>query len=149
MELERKIDLSMVYFIKDLFYENPEINVVDGFPEQLLALPLVSVEMSMIRPIPGELGNHRGVGHYAFFVDVFAKNKAQRDELGVKILHALEDSVPVYNYDEGFPPSVTPSQISCLVPNSLQMDVIQVMPELVDTLYYRVSIKYEAYYNQL
>jgi len=41
----------------------------------------------------------------------FAQTKAQRDEIGYRILDSLEQCIPVYDYDEGFPPDTTPTNL--------------------------------------
>ena len=75
---------------------------------------------------------------------MFAKNKTQRDELAYTILEALEECIPVYNYDEGFPPSMTPTRIGCLQVGNLRMEIVRIMPQLVNTLYWRAEVSFSA-----
>jgi hypothetical protein len=77
---------------------------------------------------------------------VFAQNKSQRDEIAYTILNALEDCIPVNDYDVGFPPTVVP-ELGCLNVEDLRMEIVRVMPALVDKLYYRSSISFTAIYN--
>lgn len=149
MERERKEDLSVYYFIKDYFSTTPQVSVVDEFPTQGLVLPTISVEAKTIDAYPFELGNRNRVQRRDWFIDVFAQNKSQRDEMGYKIIHLVEDCIPVYNYDEGFPPDVTPSRLGCLDVQNLSMEIIRVNPYLVDKLYYRCTVMFTAIFNQI
>lgn len=148
MRIERKQDLSVYYFIKDLLTGNPQIKVVDEFPVDKLTLPTVSVEAKTIDAFDFELGNRNRLKLRVWYIDVFAQNKSQRDELAYIILDALESCIPVYDYDEGFPPTVV-TQLGCMDTEDLRMDIIRVDPSLVSTMYYRAMISFSAFYNQI
>lgn len=149
MLLERKQDLSVYYFIKDLFSGYPTVKIVDGFPVENLTIPTISVEAEVVNILPGELGNRHGIVFRVWYVEIFAENKSQRDEIGYTIIHALENNIPVYDYDQGFPPSVTPARLGGLVPEDIKMEIIKVFPQLVEKLYYRATVSFVAYYDQL
>lgn len=149
MILERKADLSMYYFLKDLFSAYPFVTIKDAFPEEDLVIPTVSVDLQVVDPTPGELGNRHGIRNFMFFVDIFAINKSQRDEFAYKVMYELENSVPVYDYDEGFPPTVSPTKLGSLVPTDLKMEIIRIIPELVDKLYYRSQVTFVCEYSRL
>ena len=71
-------------------------------------------------------------------------------EIGYKIVYDLEEGIPVYNYDEGFPPTVTPTQIGMLVPyDYIEMKIVKVLPELVSKLYWRATISFVADYTNI
>ena len=144
MYRERKEDLSLYYWLKNLFLTTSYITIVDGFPTDNLVLPTISVDAVSIDPRPHELGNRTRVNTRVWRIDVFAKNKSQRDEIGYKILNGLIDPIPVYDYDEGFPPDVSPTQIGTLFIGDRRMEIIRVLPELVETLYYRATITFVA-----
>jgi hypothetical protein len=146
---ERKENLSVYYYIKDLFSDVPSVNIVDAFPTSTLELPTLSVRASNIEIIPWELGNEEGLFARAWFIDVFAQNLTQRDEMTYRILHALERNIPVYDYDEGFPPSVSPSRVGALITEDIKARPIDVLPDLVDKMYYRTSISFTAAYDKL
>ena len=148
MRQERKEDLSVYYYINDLF-SGDSITTVDGFPESNLELPSVAVEATTVEPIKFELGNRNRVRIRTWYIYVFAQTKAQRDEIGYRILDSLEQCIPVYDYDEGFPPDTTPTNLGCLNVDYLKMEIIRVMPELVDKLYYRAVISFTAQFDQL
>jgi len=146
MRIERKQDLSVYYYMKDLLFTTPQVSVVDEFPVQKLVLPTVAVEAKTLTTYPFELGNKNRSLLRVWYIDVFAQNKSQRDELGYLILNSLEDCIPVYDYDEGFPPTVV-TKLGCLDTQDLQMEIIRISPLLVDTLYYRTTVSFSAIYN--
>lgn len=148
MYIERKQDLSVYYWIQDIFSDAQFVTVVDGFPNSELTLPTISSDASVIDTRPGELGNSKRIQSRLWFIDIFAKDKSQRDEYGYRILNELESNVPVYDYDEGFPPDISPTQIGCLIPEGIRMEIIKIRPELVDTLYYRSTISFTAIYSR-
>jgi hypothetical protein len=145
---ERLDDLSVYYYIKDLFTATPFINIEDGFPVENLTIPTVSIEAKRIDTMEFQLGSRNRIQIRAWYIDVFAQNKSQRDEIAYTILNALEECIPVYNYNEGFPPSVSPSQLGCLETQDIRMDIIRVMPQLVNELYYRATVMFTAIYNE-
>jgi hypothetical protein len=146
MELERLQELSVFYFIHDLFTANPEINIVDSFPMAELVIPTIAVDSDVEDFLPFELGNRKRLRIRVWNIDIFAKSKTQRTDIASIILDALEDTpISVYDYNEGFPPT-TPTKLGCLILKDLRFKPIKVFPELVDTLYWRgnisVSFKY-------
>lgn len=147
MYLERKQDLALYYFIKDLFSDVPFVTVVDGFPEEEITLPAISVDADTIDTSRFELGNRDRIEFRIWRIDVYAKNKSQRDEFSYRILNALEECIPVYDYDLGAPPQTLP-KLGCLQPEEIRMKIIKIMPELVSTMYYRATISFTATYTQ-
>lgn len=149
MYIERKLDLSTQYFIKDLFSDTEYIKVVDAFPASDLVVPCISVEYDSIDLSRYQLGDYEGIIIPVWYIDIFAKNKSQRDEMGFKIIHALEAGIPVYNYDEGFPPDDNPTTIGKLITDNIRMKVIKVLPQFVDKLYYRATVSFTANYESI
>jgi len=143
MYLERKEDLSVYYFLKTYFPES-FINVVDGFPEGDLVLPTVAVEAGKIDVVEFELGNRDGLRVRKWYIDIYAKNKSQRDEFGYRLLDVLKDGIPVYNYDEGFPPSVSPTRAGTLQVLSKSYNPVRISADVVENLYYRATISFVA-----
>ena len=120
MQLNRKIDLSIYYWLVD---EVPTgINVEDGFPVGKLELPTVSIVTLDTKATPFELGGC-DLDDSFWRIDVFAVNKAQRDELAYIIYKELEDGIPVYDYDFGF---VAPPQIGTLVVSKRNLKLISI-----------------------
>ncbi len=147
MLLERKQDLSVVYFVKDLLVAYPHIVVTDEFPLDDLVIPSIAVENRDIRARRFELGNKKFFKSRAWDLHVFAQNKSQRDDIGYTLLNAFEDCIPVNDYDEGFPPTVV-TQLGCLNTESLDLEVIKVLPQLVEKLYYRAMVSFTASYSK-
>jgi hypothetical protein len=147
MHLYRKQDLSVTYFLKDLFSAETFIRIEDAFPDGELQLPTISVEADDTQRVPFEMGNRVGQRNRIWFIDVFAKNKAQRDEIGYRIFDAIELGIPVYDYDEGFPPSVSPTEIGSLEILDLTARVIRILPQLTEKLYWRITISFSTRYN--
>jgi hypothetical protein len=148
MITERLEDLSVVYFVKDLFSAIPFVTVVDEFPSTNLVIPTVAVDTAPINIEPGELGNRHGIRFRFWNIDIFAINKSQRDDFAYKILYALEDGIPIYDYNLGFPPTVVP-QLTCLIPEDLSTSIVKVYPELVDKMYWRSTVSFRANRNTI
>lgn len=149
MYLEKKIDYSLYYWLKGLFSDAPFITVVDEFPTQLLQVPTVSIESKRLYLNQMELGNRKGYQSRVFYIDIFAQNKAQRDDFGYRILNALEEGVPVYDYEVGFPDDgATPPQIGMLNCQDLKMEWVKVVPELTEKMYWRAIVSFLAEYDQ-
>lgn len=150
MYLERKQDLSIYYWLKDdIFADAPFINIQDGFPATNLKIPTVSVEGNDIDIGPFELGNPYGIKFRVWDIDIFGANKSQRDEYGYRVLNEVENKIPVYDYDEGFPPAVTPTKIGILIPEQIKMEIIRVDPNLVSNMYWRATVSFVAIYEQI
>ncbi len=147
MHIERKKDLSVYYWLVDLFSDATYITINDGYPETGLEIPTVVSDYANIKPLPYEMGNSNQMFHRLWVIDIYGKNKSQRDDYGYRIATALQDSIPVYDYDEGFPPDVSPTQIGSLLPRNIQLIPIKIVPELVTKLYYRATVTFVAEYS--
>lgn len=107
------------------------------------------MEWDELTGYPGELGNRKLVKERIWAIDIFAVNKSQRDEFAYKIFNELDDGVPVYNYNEGFPEQgITPSRLGTLIPLIRRIKNIPVDPDLVVELYYRAEVILTATYDQ-
>lgn len=148
MNIERKKDLSIYYWLIDKFSDAPYINIQDGFPVSNLVIPTISIDGGVINLEPHEMGNKNQVFVRIWRIDVFADNKSIRDEYSYRILGELQDNIPVYDYDEGFPPSVSPTQLGCLQASNIKMTPVQIFPELTEKLYFRASVTFTAKYNK-
>jgi|WetSurMetagenome_2_1015567.scaffolds.fasta_scaffold127137_2 hypothetical protein len=145
MYLEKKQDQSIYYWLKSIVSD--QVTVVDAFPTSDLRIPSVSIEAERIQAFQLELGTKKQEQIRTWIINIFGMNKAQRDDLGYLIFNALDEGIPVNNYDEGFPPSVTPSLMGRLELDTKDLVVIQVFPELVEQLYYRSEITFTTYYR--
>ena len=147
MELERKQDLSIYYWLNDLFTSYPMVNINDGYPEGDLVLPSVTIEADAITPHIRQLGNRTSTRKRFWTIDIIALNKAQRDELTSIIINDIEYGIPVNDYDEGFPPEVTPTQIGLLSIIDWDVRTIRAFPTLVEKMYWRNTIRFISEYN--
>lgn len=148
MYLERNQDLSVYHFVEEMFEDASFVTIVDGFPDEELVVPTVSIDNGDIDTYEWELGNRNRAQFRTWYIDVFAKNKSQRDDFSYKILNEIEEGIPVYDYGEGFPPEHEQTKLGALQPEEIKLRVIQIAPELVDKLYYRASVEFTAVYNQ-
>ncbi len=149
MHLERKKDIAVFYWLEGLFSTPyPHITVVDGFPLDNLVVPSVSIDWTLMTNETFELGNRTGDYNRSWYIDVFTENKSQRDDFTYLILEALQDTIPVLDYDVGFPPS-SPPQLGYLRPDETAIRRIPIMSELVEKLYYRSEVRFNALYNEV
>jgi len=146
MYTERKEDLSIYYWLKALFADYSFITVVDGFPSTDLVIPSVSVEPDTIEVEDFQLGDRAGLRMRTWYLDIFAKNKTQRDEFAYKILDALKDGVPVYDYDISIPSDTEIGHLDIL---KRRMYIFRIDPELVSTMYYRATVSILAINDRL
>jgi hypothetical protein len=135
--------------LKTLFADAPFVSIEEGFPDKLLSLPTVSVEWQTIDSRPFEMGNKVQLREIKYSLDVFAKDKNQRDEFIFRVFNELDMGISVYNYDEGFPPSVSPSTLGCLIPIRKNARNIELLPTLSRELYYRASITVTMIYDKI
>jgi len=147
MHLLRKQDRSIFYWLLDLFSAYPSVNVVDGFPDEDMTLPTLSVETQDIYPYPLELGNRLGVNDRYWTIDIFALNKDMRDEFAYLIMTQMQYTIPVYDYDEGFPPHVSPTHIGTLHCENINMSPIRVFGSMQEKLYWRATIFFRTDYH--
>jgi hypothetical protein len=147
MGLERKQDLSIYYWLVGLFAPiSSSIKIEDGFPGDKLTLPTISIEGDNIRLRPLELGNRRGKRQRIWTIDVFAKNKAQRDEMTTTVLDDIETGIVVYDYDQGFPPISVP-QIGTLLPFDIDVSTVRMFDQMMENLYWRNAIRFLSEYS--
>lgn len=150
MYQERLEDLSVHYWLKDKFSPYPFVSIEDGFPEKLLTLPTVSSEWDDIDSYQLELGNRQVVKERVWYIDIFAKNKSQRDEFAYKVFNDLDDGIPVYDYNEGFPEQgIAPTRLGCLQILDRKVRRVGIVPELTDELYFRAVVIFTARYDKL
>jgi len=148
MLLERLQDLSIYYYLTDLFTSYPTVEIFDGYPDSDLVIPSISIVNEDINFKPFELGNRKRKKERLWNIDVYGSNKAQRDELVSIIINDIEDGILVYDYNEGFPPS-SPSQIGTLSILDMGVRTVRIFPELVEKLYWRSSIRFLTQYNAI
>ena len=146
METERLQDLSIYYWLSDIFSGYPQVTVLDGFPEEDVVIPSVVVVDNTIDYEPYELGNKSNRRARIWNIDIVAKNKAQQTEFASYIVRNLEEGIPVYDYNSGFPPTVV-DQIGVIKPESMVVRPIRIFPDLIQSkMYWRTSITFADKY---
>ena len=141
MLVYRLEDLSMFYFIKNMFQDLASfIEIVDSFPEQILTIPTISIDAGRIKEELFELGDRDKVRIRTWYIDIFAKNKSQRDDFGYRILAESKNGIGVYDYNEGFPPLVTPSKIGHMGILAISYEPVPVMLAENENLYFRGQV---------
>jgi hypothetical protein len=70
--------------------------------------------------------------------------------MAYRVYNELDYGIPVYDYNEGFPPAVSPTRLGCLrvKDDEKRLETIRVLPQLVDKLYYRASISFVMVYDK-
>lgn len=146
--IETRQDLSVYYWLVGLFSDAPFVKVVDGFPEDEFTIPTIALELEDIDTYRLELGSREFGKIRRWYIDIFAMSKSQRDEFAFRILHALDEKIPVYDYDLGFPPTVVP-KIGVIDPQEVSVKIIKVLPELTESMYYRSVVYLTALYEEI
>lgn len=111
MYLERKQELSVYYWLTDLF-EDSNVSIVDSYYDGDLEIPRVAIVGGDIGSTLHELGGQERYDR-VWWLEIYAKTKQQRDEIGYRIFGQIREDghIPIFDYDEGFPPTVSPSSL--------------------------------------
>jgi hypothetical protein len=156
MYKERKEDLSVYYFIEEIFSSTSFITIVDEWPTGEIQPPVISVENELLSVRPLELGNRRGVDIRTWYINIFAKNNSQRDDFAYLIKNEVQSGIPVYDFDEGFPAEgQTPAEAGITQIGTLSWDQIAIkkFPVLtvdnVSKMYYRAQVTISCANNQI
>ena len=149
MDLHIKQDRAVWYWLQGLFSDVPAVKILDSFPAENLEIPCISVDLHTISRKDFEIGNRKGLHDIMWNIDIFTENKAQRDAYAFRILSALDEKIDVYDYDAGFPPSVSPPKMGCLLPSNVKLEIIKIFPELTEMLYYRSNVNFIGEYSEI
>jgi hypothetical protein len=142
---ERNEDLSIYYWLKDTF--PAFVTIQDGFPDAKLVIPTVSVEWDEITGYDFELGNRTPLKERLWYLDIFAKNKSQRDDFAYLLFNELDDGIPVYDYNDGFPST---TRLGTLIPVQRRIKNLHSFQEDEENpteLYYRAVVIFTATYD--
>jgi hypothetical protein len=141
MLIYRLEDLSVNYFITNMFSGAEFITIVNEFPKEILQVPTISVVGGKLKEERFEQGNRdSGLRIRIWFINIFAKNISQRDDFAYKILDETDNGITVYDYNEGFPPDASPSIVNHLDVISKTYEPIPVIPTVNEKLYYRGQV---------
>jgi len=149
MYIEELEDMSLVYWLKQQLVEYPFISVVDGYMPDDLIIPSVAVEWDYIEGYPLELGNRNFAKERVWYIDIFAKTKGQKQALGYLLFNAVNNGIPVYDYNMGFPPDVTnQTQLGTLIPLRKKLINREIDPSMVEEMYYRTTLVLIVVYDK-
>lgn len=141
MTIYRLEDLSMNYFVKGLFASFPFITIVNEFPKQILQVPTISVVNGKLIEERFELGNRdSGLRTRRWFIDIFGSNVSQRDDFAYRVLHSTDSGITVYDYNEGFPPTVSPTAVNHLSVISKSYEPLDIPIGENEKMYYRGQV---------
>jgi len=146
MFLERKQELSIYYWLEDIF-SGDGVSIVDAYYNGELQVPRIAIDPGNIESYTFELGGQEGYDRI-WYLRIFGNTKQQRDEMGYKIFNTLRNkrTISVYDYDEGFPPSVTPTEIGYLSIPQHQYRPENLVSELQEILFYRAAVAIHSKY---
>jgi hypothetical protein len=152
MHLERKKDLSVYFWLKTTFSDvSSFVAIEDGFPtETELQVPSIAIEWDIMTSAVFEMGNRKGDYVRSWYIDVFAKNKSQRDDFTYRLIEAMENTIPVYDYDEGIPednPPTQPTQIGYMTVLDKEIKRFKVFAELVTKLHERSQVRFSTNFS--
>ena len=149
MELERKKDTSIVYWLMDTFSDVSSITILDEYSNRELEVPSLALQTGLITDEEFQLGDRTQKLIRLWHIDIYAKSTEQRNEIAYRLLRELDDGIPVYDYDEGFPPDIDPSRIGTISVFSKEYTPIAVVPELLDKMYWRGSVTIFTEYSEV
>ena len=148
MDLLRNQDTSIIYWLQDLFEDASFVTVTSEYKDEELTLPTVALETQIADGSVFELGNPNIAIERIYNIHIYANNITQRNDYAYKIFRELNCKIPVYNYNEGFPPTDSPSRTGTLLYAGARVITGYVNPELVDKMYYLSTVRYTAVYDE-
>src|SRR3972149_4824016 len=108
-------ELSVIYWLKTLMSSFPFITVTKGYPKEILDNPVIAVDWNNLTGDYVELGNKKVLKERSWYFYIIALTEDQREDIGYHLFDNTEDAIQVYDYNQGFLPTVVPS-INYLVP---------------------------------
>lgn len=141
MDIERKKDRSIYYWLKDdVFSDATWITIVDAYDTDEATVPSIAIRPDIIDAEPVQMGDRRQYNIRVWYLDIYAVNKDQRADIAYRLMEEVDNGIPILDFDEGFPPDVTPSQIGTIIADQKRYTPVDVNPELVVKMYWRGSI---------
>lgn len=148
LELLRKQDLSVYYWLSDLFTDSPFISIKSEYESSELTPPSIAIETGVSDGEVYELGNRNILISRIYYFDINANNISQRNDYAYKIFSSLhQNAIPVYDYDEGFPPGVSPTQIGNLLYRQSRITPLYIDTSENESSYFRSVVMYMANYE--
>ena len=149
LELERKKDISIVYWLRDVFDDVTNIDILDEYSVKELQVPSLALQTGLITGEDFQLGDRTQKLIRLWHIDIYAKSTEQRNDIAYRLLREVDDGIPVYDYDEGFPPDYDPTQIGTIGVFNKGYTPIAVVPELLEKMYWRGSVTIFTEYSEV
>jgi len=150
LDFERKKDRSIYYWLKDdVFSDADWILIVDAYEDDETTVPSIAIKPGVIDAEPVQMGDRRQYNIRVWYLDVYAVNKDQRADIAYRIMREIDDGIPILDFDEGFPPAVTPTQIGAIICDQKRYTPVDVNPELIEKMYWRGTITIVENLSQL
>lgn len=172
----RVIKLSIFYFLKENldtsgwgsggYYQNNVVTLMDSYPnddeinhivvtptgmaESEIVLPIVALEYADQNELPFELGNKSGTMR-SFIVSVLGREEGETDDLAQQIFEWFRNyRISINNYNEGFPPEVTPTVIGNIDAENIKMVPVRVIgsPDVADRYRQEITFNVMAYFTE-
>lgn len=145
--IEKKQEVNFIYWLVDKFSTEPiSVTVVDEYPDQLLALPTISLDWDDLNGYQLELGTRQLAQERTWYIEIFASTKGQRKDFAYKIFNDLQEGVPIYELDTDGTQLLS-QQLGTLVPVSINIRKLNPIPELIGELYWRSTVTFVATYD--
>lgn len=137
-------------FLMDSYPNDDELNRVvsrksmQGLEDVEIVLPIVTIEYTNQVGIPFQLGSREATSR-SFMITVMANDETEMDMLSQQIYEWLRDyDIPLNNYNSGFPPTVTPTQVGTLRVENVNVVPVRIVgsPDISDD--YRTQITFDA-----
>ena len=148
MELFRKVELSMYYYIKNKVDTRVGAGIVTtelDYPnmEELgtkLLPPLVAVMCSATSDWDAELGN-LAPKTFEWFIEIYTLDKGQRADLLSIVWEALNEGITINDYDAGF---TSPPSLGTMVPRDRNSRSAPFFESLNEILYWRAVLSFST-----
>lgn len=137
MELTRKIELSLYWYIRDFLPST--VSVEPSYKEEELQLPVVSIDASRFYTQPLELGNVLGLRKLLVNIDIFADTKQQRDDIADILYNLFKANIPIYDFEITSVPPLPPFLGYLRITNKSNEPMV-VFRDLVEKFYWHRRI---------
>lgn len=137
-------------YFRDSYLNDDEMKRVvtrknmQGLEAVEIVLPVVTLEYIMQTPTAFQLGSGPATSR-DFLVTVYGNDDKEVDEIGQQIYEwLLENDIPLNNYNDGFPPDVTPDQVGLIELDDPILTPIRVIgsPNIADR--YKIEITFRG-----
>ncbi|MEM4134611.1 MAG: hypothetical protein QXV73_05380 [Candidatus Micrarchaeia archaeon] len=144
MYIEENAHFSLIRKLKDSFADT--VKVVDSYPRNQIEVPLISVDIIRLDFTKLQIGDYNNIRNITWIVDVFAKNKTQRDRMTFQLMSTLEQKIPIYDFTNGFN-NQNLIEIGAIEPKRLRVEFVEIEVENPEELFFRAIGSFNAQIN--